>query len=134
MSKENSETERAARDYVVVEGINARGFGTVPKAVMRDATLPVEAKGIYAYLCSFAGGGQTAFPSRATMLSELGLSKDRFYKYRAMLEERGLLRVERRSSGAVARPERTNVYILSTSMPACYREPAGIGGNDETKP
>ena len=131
MAKENEETEQTARDCVVIEGINARGFGTVPKAVMRDSTLPVEAKGIYAYLCSFAGGGQTAFPSRATMLSELGLSKDRFYKYRAMLEERGLLRVERRSSGAVARPVRTNVYILSASMPTCYREPAVTGGRSK---
>jgi len=107
-------------DVVVVEGINARGFGTVPKAVMRDPELPVEAKGIYAYLCSFAGAGQAAFPSRKTMLSELGLSKDRFYKYREMLIERGLVRVERRSAGSVVRPVRTNVYILSSTLPECY--------------
>ena len=111
-----------SRDCVIVEGINARGFGTVPKAVMRDPELAIEAKGIYAYLCSFAGGGQTAFPSRSTMLAELGLSKDRFYKYRNVLVDRGLVRIERRSEGNVAHPVRTNVYILSSTLPDCYRK------------
>ncbi|MBQ9042582.1 MAG: helix-turn-helix domain-containing protein [Eggerthellaceae bacterium] len=126
MTREKRTEDRCTptADVVVVEGINARGFGTVPKAVMRDPELPVEAKGIYAYLCSFAGAGQAAFPSRKTMLAELGLSKDRFYKYREMLIARGLVRVERRSAGSVVRPVRTNVYILSSTLPDCYSKKA----------
>ena len=36
-------------DILRVEGINAKGFGFVPKLVMQDIRLTPEAKCIYAY-------------------------------------------------------------------------------------
>lgn len=43
-------------DILRVEGIMAQGYGLNPKIVMRDKRLTPEAKCIYSYLCSFAGG------------------------------------------------------------------------------
>jgi hypothetical protein len=35
------------------------GYGQIPKKVMMDKRLSVEAKAIYAYFCSYCGGGNT---------------------------------------------------------------------------
>ena len=48
--------------------IYKNGYGIVAKFVMRDKNLSVEAKAIYAYICSFAGSGTTAFPSAELMI------------------------------------------------------------------
>ena len=55
------------------EGIACMGFGIVGKAVMADASLTPEAKAIYAYLASFAGAGESSFPTRDKILSDLHL-------------------------------------------------------------
>ena len=39
------------------------GYGTVGKLVMRDRDLTPEVKAIYAYISSYAGAGDTAYPS-----------------------------------------------------------------------
>lgn len=61
--------------------IFSKGYGSVPRLVMRDMDLDVYAKAMYAYLVSFAGAEMIAFPGRATMMKELGIaSTDRYYK------------------------------------------------------
>lgn len=86
------------QDLLRVEGINCKGFGIIPKAVMHDTELSIEAKTIYSYFCSFAGNGTTAFPSRDTILFHLKMTKDYYYKNFRQLEEQGFLRVERTGS------------------------------------
>ena len=87
-----------------------RGYGVVTRAVMRDPSLTCEAKAIYAYLCSFAGDGDVAFPSVEAMLDELGMGRSRFYKHRQLLLDAGLLEVSK-GRRAGSRYEH-NVYRL----------------------
>lgn len=76
---------------------------------MRDKRLKPEAKAIYAYLCSFAGNDKVAYPSVSLMCDELGMGRDRFYKYRSQLEDMGYVEVRQVKDGTrFAR----NVYVL----------------------
>jgi len=98
------------RDLLRVEGVNAKGFGIIPKLVMQDPRLTRDAKAIYAYICSFAGAGTTAFPSTEKMCRDLGFGKhETMKKHRDLLEKYGYIKVEQqRENGKFAR----NVYIL----------------------
>ncbi len=51
------------------------GYGTIAKAVMLDARLTLKSKGIYAYFCSFAGSGNSAFPKLKNILYHLQISE-----------------------------------------------------------
>lgn len=72
-------------DKLEIEGVNSNGYGIMPKLVMQDNRLTIEAKAIYAYIVSFAGAGSTAFPSLKKILADLSISKNRFYKHRKLL-------------------------------------------------
>lgn len=74
-----------------LDGLLSMGYGIIPKKAMRDARLTPEAKAIYAYLCSFAGSGNTAFPSVDLMCAEIGMSEDRFYRHRKLLVQYGYI-------------------------------------------
>ena len=78
MSKTNHEK---FTNILEVEGINAQGFGMIAKMAMLDQRLTIEAKAIYSYFCSYAGGGSTAFPSVSKIVYDLKISKDRYYKH-----------------------------------------------------
>lgn len=80
-------------DRLRIEGINFKGFGIIPKYVMIDTDLTLDAKTIYAYFCSFAGNGNTAFPGRDKILADLPMGKDRFYKHFHTLVEQGYISV-----------------------------------------
>ncbi|MDT2641773.1 DnaD domain protein [Enterococcus dongliensis] len=75
--------------------IMAQGYGIVPKVTMRDTKLSIESKAIYAYLCSFAGAGNTAFPSRELICHELNISINRFNKYKNELVAKGYITIKR---------------------------------------
>ena len=70
--------------------------------VLHDNRLSIEARMLYAYLCSFDDGVP---PSTYQMIRQLGISKTRFYRYRNELEAFGLIEVENKitSSGGVAK-------------------------------
>lgn len=51
--------------------IDAKGYGKIYKTVMRNRSLPLLAKTIYAYLCACAGCGDSAFPRRTAVMREL---------------------------------------------------------------
>ncbi len=51
-------------DQLRIQGVNCKGFGILPKYVMLDPDLTIEAKTIYAYFCSFAGNGNSTFVER----------------------------------------------------------------------
>ena len=76
------------------------GYGLVYQNVMRDKSLSPEAKAIYAYLCSFAGKGETCYPGADMMRDELRMSKERFYKHIKQLTDAGIVRkVQERPGG-----------------------------------
>ena len=52
------------------------GYGTVSKITMQDRKLSIEAKAIYAYLCSFSGGKDEAWPSISKMCYDLDVSEN----------------------------------------------------------
>lgn len=99
-------------DYIRVQGVMEKGFGLMPKMVALDTNLHIEAKAIYAYFCSYAGAGQNVFPSIATILKHLRISKDRYYKYRKELEENGYINIiQRRDNKGKSM---SNIYELCT--------------------
>ncbi|MFI3131316.1 helix-turn-helix domain-containing protein [Mammaliicoccus sciuri] len=60
-------------------------YGFVNKDIMKNPNISVEAKTIYAYLSSYAGNKDTAFPSVSLICYELNMSKNRYYKHRKEL-------------------------------------------------
>lgn len=82
-----------------VKGVNAQGYGIIPKIAMRDSRLPIESKAIYSYLCSFAGAGITAFPSIEIMQKELNIGENAFFKYRKFLMQFGYITVTKKRNG-----------------------------------
>ena len=84
----SEETNRGSMD-----GVMSKGYGTIPKLVMQHENLSIEAKAIYAYLASFAGAGDMAYPSVSIMCKHLGISKDRFYRHRKSLLELDFIRI-----------------------------------------
>ena len=85
------------------------GFGILPKAVMIDRDLSLQAKGIFAYLVTYAGNSETAFPSLRTISYQLRISKDTAGKYIKELRENGYLEIEqKREDGRFSH----NVYKL----------------------
>ena len=107
-------------DQLKVEGINFKGFGILPKYVMLDPDLSIEAKTIYAYFCSFAGNGGATFPGRDKILSDLPMSKDAYYKHFRQLTDQGYITVEQQggNSGAIYGK---NIYTL-VSNPKKFSE------------
>lgn len=107
-------------DQLKVEGINFKGFGILPKYVMLDPDLSIEAKTIYAYFCSFAGNGSATFPGRDKILSDLPMSKDAYYKHFRQLTDQGYITVEQQGgkSGAIYGK---NIYTL-VSTPKKFSE------------
>lgn len=85
------------------------GYGIIPKVVMRDKNLSIEAKAIYAYLTAFAGDKKTCYPSRDLMCEELGISINRFTKHLKTLKESGYIKVERIKSGNL---KAKNIYEI----------------------
>ena len=108
MSKTNHEK---FTNILEVEGINAQGFGMIAKMVMLDQRLTIEAKAIYSYFCSYAGGGSTAFPSVSKIVYDLKISKTRYYKHFDSLVECGYISVRQNKEG---NKFANNIYTLNT--------------------
>lgn len=120
-------------DQIKYEGksILCKGYGTIPKFIMQ-ADISIESKAIYAYMCSFAGAGQSAFPSVEKILVDLNISKDRFYKHRKELINNGFIKIERnRIKGKVMK----NTYIIPQIVTSIDKEkPCPKNKEMDTKP
>lgn len=102
------------QDKIIMQGINSKGFGIIPKLVMQDRRLTIQAKAIYAYFCSYAGNGETAFPSRDKIFFDLGIKKQAYYKHFNLLKEYGYIEVEQvRESGKFKHNIYTIVQIIN---------------------
>ena len=101
-------------DILKVQGINSKGYGSISKLVMQDRRLSIQAKAIYAYFCSYAGNGKTAFPRRDKIIADLGVSKDTYYKHFNMLRDCGYIETEQEhKNGRLCR----NIYTLPEFVP-----------------
>src|SRR5690625_2180723 len=100
-------------DKVRLERILEDGYGLSPKLVMRDKGLTIEAKAIYAYMSSFAGNGEKAFPKVSTVCKDLQISRQRFNRHRQLLREKGYISIEKRRS--VGKFD-NNIYILNSTV------------------
>ena len=101
------------QNEVKLQGVMAKGYGTIPKVVMQDEDLSIEAKAIYSYIASYAGAGQTAFPSVSITTKHLGISKNRYYKHRKYLEDKGYISIERlRTENGFSK----NIYTLNSTV------------------
>ena len=113
-------------DILQAQGINSKGFGTIAKLAMQDRRLTIEAKAIYSYFCSYAGAGKyDVFPSRATILKDLGITEKRYYRHFGQLKELGYITVEQQTTekGQFYR----NVYTIVQVLDPCSQ-------NDRTVP
>lgn len=96
-------------DLIRAAGVNAKGYGTIPKAVMMDRRLTVCAKAIYAYFCSFCGAGSQAFPHVGKILRDMQISRNYYYRSLKLLKDYDYVRVEQeRISGKFTR----NIYTI----------------------
>jgi len=98
------------------QDVMSEGYGSIPKMPMRDMRLTPEAKVIYAYLCSYAGSGSTAFPSRSRILRELNMSENRYYKHFGLLKEYGYITVSQNANKTGK--FRNNIYTLIKMIPS----------------
>lgn len=98
-----------------VEGVNFKGFGIIPKLIMFDRNISLEAKAIYAFFASHAGNGTSSFPGRDYILESLKISKNAYYVHYNQLLEHGYIKVEKNKTedGYFAK----NVYILVSNPP-----------------
>lgn len=78
-----------------IEGVNAKGYGIISQAAMFDVNIPIQSKAIYAYFVSYTGSGRTIFPKRETILSDLKMSKNAYYKYLKPLLDNGYIRISK---------------------------------------
>lgn len=86
--------------------IYENGYGLIAKKPMKDSELSIGAKGLYAYICSYAGNENKAFPSRELITHELSISKDTFNKYKnELLEKDYLAIIQVKSNGKFKRNE-----------------------------
>jgi DNA-binding MarR family transcriptional regulator len=79
---------------------------------MQNQDLSIEAKAIYAYLCSFMGAGDTAFPSVRKICYDLGINVKRYYRHIDKLIELGFIAKKRtyyKASGKWA----NNTYCIN---------------------
>lgn len=92
----NNKDSKDKIEYILeVEGVNAKGYGIISQAVMFDRDLSVQSKAIYAYFVSYTGAGRTIFPKRETILADLKMSKNTFYKHFNPLVKNGYIKVSK---------------------------------------
>ncbi|EAC8477263.1 DnaD domain protein [Listeria monocytogenes] len=104
-----------------VQGIYSQGYGIIAKAAMRDKDLTIEAKAIYSYLCSYAGAGSTAFPGVELICADLSISRERFYKHRKSLIEKGYIKVVQRRDEEGR--QKNNIYELPNQLTGAEQQP-----------
>lgn len=73
--------------------INERGYGYIPRLVMQDRRLSIQAKAIYAYFCSYSSGGATLFPTRSRVTADLGISEKEYLEHFQLLLRHGYLSI-----------------------------------------
>ena len=90
------------------------GYCTIGKLVMRNRDLTPEAKAIYAYIATYAGAGDTAYPSVDLICYDMNMGKDRFQKHKKSLIDKGYIVIQKYST-----PEgkfTNNLYVIQNTV------------------
>ena len=90
------------------------GRGKIPRMVMSDRNLTVEAKAIYCYIAACIGAGDERLPSVAVICEDLNMGRDRFRKHKKQLVEHGYLTI--RKDASVNGRYSTNVYVIQEKV------------------
>ena len=101
-------------DKLKVTGVLSQGYGIIPKLLMKDSDLTIEAKAIYAYIASYAGNGSTAFPSVSLICTDLNISENRFHNHKKVLIEKGYIHIDQERSGQGT--FKRNIYTINTVL------------------
>jgi Helix-turn-helix domain len=88
-----NESEKEFMDVLKQEGIYDIGYRFISTTVMQDTRLTIEAKGIYAYLCSCEGEGNFVSPSIETICADLCISQNRFRNHLKLLTQFNYIKV-----------------------------------------
>ena len=101
-------------DQLVTQGnIHSKGYGIISKLVMQDRKLTRDSKCIYAYICSYAGGGNTAYPSISKICYDLSIKDEGTYrKHMKLLVENGYISITKTRDGK-GKFDR-NIYTINT--------------------
>lgn len=67
------------------------GYGMVYQSVTRNKAIPAGAKGLYAYLASLCGAAGECYPSVDTIISDMDLNRETFYRYVKILVAAGVV-------------------------------------------
>lgn len=97
------------RQNIILQGFDpvlAGGFTQLPNLILRDKTISVGAKVVYAALLSYAWHKDCCFPGQEALAEDLGVSKRSVITFLQDLEQAGYLEKVRRGLG------KTNTYIL----------------------
>lgn len=116
-------------DKIKLEGVMSKGYGSIPKLVMLDRELSIEAKAIYAYIASYSGNGDSAFPSIKKICYDLQINEKRFNRHKKVLFDKGYIEVsqERKGGGKFA----SNVYTIKHYIQPTTQNGGTDNENDE---
>jgi hypothetical protein len=81
-------------DELRSSSIMDQGYGNSYKKVLKDRRLTDKAKLIHCYLCSYAGGGNTAFPPVSLICYDLDITDDTYYEHMMYLKGYGYITAE----------------------------------------
>lgn len=73
----------------------SKGYGIIPKLVMLEGSLSIDAKALYAYFCAYAGSEFSCYPPRGKILDDLGISHATYYVYLKELKEGGYIEIKK---------------------------------------
>lgn len=71
----------------------------IPRNIVKDSNLSIEAKGIYLYLIFNLTTEEEVKPSVQEMCNDLNISINRFKRYRKELEDKGYITVNQKYGG-----------------------------------
>lgn len=97
-----------------LDGIFKNGYGFIAKSVMQDNQLSLQAKGLYAYLCSYSGKGKDVFPSRKKMCFDLNITNDTLGKYLKELKESNYIQITQSKNESRFS---NNIYKINLNLP-----------------
>ena len=88
--------DEESESVLIVDGIKAHGYGTVPKLAMIDKRLTIKAKALMAFLLSLTGAGKRAFPRRDAICMKLSVNKNTYTSMMNELIRYGYIKVTQR--------------------------------------
>ena len=104
-------------------------YGLIPKNVMKDNSISLGAKGLFAYICAYAGNEDHSFPGRDLITHELNISKDTFTKYMKELKDSKYIHVtQNKEQGKFA----NNIYYITPDRIEPYTNFSDTRDKDNT--